>query len=51
MCYSKVLIRNAEKATLHSVNKEECRVLIGCWQSQEFMNAIMSFFSSKTAKL
>ncbi|KAH3775462.1 enoyl-CoA delta isomerase 2-like isoform X1 [Dreissena polymorpha] len=51
MSYSKVLIRNAEKATLHSVNKEECRVLIGRWQSQECMNAIMSFFSSKTAKL
>ncbi|WAR12960.1 ECI2-like protein [Mya arenaria] len=51
MAFSKVLIRSAEKAQLHAVNKEECEVLIGRWQSQECMNAIMSFFTQKTAKL
>ena len=51
MQYSKVLIRSAEKDKLHAVNKEECRVLIGRWQSQECMNAIISFFTQKSSKL
>ncbi|KAL4234002.1 Enoyl-CoA delta isomerase 2 [Mactra antiquata] len=51
MSYSKVLIRDAERQTLHNVNKEECRVLVGRWQSQECMNAIMNFFQQKTSKL
>ena len=51
MSYSKVLIRDGERDLLHKVNKEECRVLVGRWQSNECMNAIMNFFQQKTSKL
>lgn len=45
---SKVLIRHAQKDILHSVNKEECRLLIDRWQSQECTQAIMNFFQQKS---
>ena len=47
--FSKVLIREAEKELLHRVNKEECRVLVERWQSNECMNAIMNFFQQKSS--
>ncbi|XP_045192757.2 enoyl-CoA delta isomerase 2-like isoform X2 [Mercenaria mercenaria] len=49
MSFSKVLIRDAEREKLHSVNKEECRVLVGRWQSNECMTAIMNFFQQKAS--
>nr|KAF6504785.1 enoyl-CoA delta isomerase 2 [Rousettus aegyptiacus] len=47
---SKQIIRNWEKEKLHAVNAEEVRVLQERWQSEEFLNAVMNFFS-KRAKL
>ena len=49
--YSKTLNRNAERELLHKVNEAECDLLVERWQSQECINAIMSFFSKKEAKL
>jgi peroxisomal 3,2-trans-enoyl-CoA isomerase len=48
MRLSKVLIRNTERDTLHSVNATECKQLVERWQSQECINAIMNFFSKKS---
>jgi len=45
--FSKTLNRDAERATLHKVNEAECELLVERWQSQECINAIMSFFSKK----
>lgn len=44
---SKNLVRDAERDLLHQVNERECQLLIERWQSEECINAIMSFFSSK----
>ena len=49
--YSKTLNRNAERELLHKVSEAECDLLVERWQSQECINAIMSFFSKKEAKL
>lgn len=49
--FSKTLNRSAEKALLHKVNEAECELLVERWQSQECINAIMSFFSRKKANL
>ena len=49
MKFSKMLIREAEKDLLHRVNKEECRVLVERWQSNECMTAIMNFFQQKSS--
>ncbi|KAK7115391.1 enoyl-CoA delta isomerase 2-like [Littorina saxatilis] len=45
--YSKTLNRSAERELLHKVNEAECDLLVERWQSQECINAIMSFFSRK----
>ncbi|XP_033755421.1 enoyl-CoA delta isomerase 2, mitochondrial-like [Pecten maximus] len=45
------LSRDQQRETLHRVNKQECDVLVGRWQSEECLMAIMNFFSSKGAKL
>jgi len=49
--FSKTLNRDAERETLHKVNEAECDLLVERWQSQECINAIMSFFSKKQANL
>ena len=49
--YSKTLNRNAERELLHKVSEAECDLLVERWQSQECINAIMSFFSKKESKL
>uniref|UniRef100_A0A7M4DX12 Enoyl-CoA delta isomerase 2 n=1 Tax=Crocodylus porosus TaxID=8502 RepID=A0A7M4DX12_CROPO len=50
LALSKQLIRNTEKEKLHAVNSQESKLLCERWQSDEFMNAIVSFFQKK-AKL
>jgi peroxisomal 3,2-trans-enoyl-CoA isomerase len=45
---SRGLIRDGEKEILRKINKEECDVLMGRWMSDEFMKAIMGFFSRKS---
>ncbi|XP_019377593.1 PREDICTED: enoyl-CoA delta isomerase 2, mitochondrial [Gavialis gangeticus] len=50
LALSKQLIRNVEKEKLHAVNSQESKLLCERWQSDEFMNAIVSFFQKK-AKL
>ncbi|KAJ7338495.1 hypothetical protein JRQ81_012392 [Phrynocephalus forsythii] len=45
---SKQLIRSMEKEKLHEVNAEECECLIGRWQSDECLNAIVNFFQKKS---
>lgn len=48
MQFSKQLVRNVEKELLHKVNKEECKLLVERWQSDECMTAIMNFFQQKS---
>ncbi|KAM8967870.1 enoyl-CoA delta isomerase 2-like [Pelodytes ibericus] len=48
--YSKQLVRENEKETLHAVNIRECERLKERWLSDECMTAIINFFQSK-AKL
>lgn len=48
---SKVLVRDGMRDKLHAVNKAECDLLEERWQSKECMDAIMGFFSQKSAKL
>ena len=47
----KLVSRELEKETLYRVNKHECEILMERWQSEECMNAILSFFQSKGSKL
>ncbi|XP_071176159.1 enoyl-CoA delta isomerase 2-like isoform X1 [Mytilus edulis] len=47
----KLVSRELEKDKLYQVNKHECVILMERWQSDECMNAIMGFFSSKGSKL
>jgi len=44
---SRKLIRDAEKAKLKEVNTRECDLIMERWCSEEFMQAIMNFFSRK----
>ncbi|XP_071042305.1 enoyl-CoA delta isomerase 2 isoform X2 [Parasteatoda tepidariorum] len=48
MILSKELIRKFEKDTLHTVNDEECKLLVERWQSQDCMEALMRFFTRKS---
>ncbi|XP_069112207.1 enoyl-CoA delta isomerase 2-like [Argopecten irradians] len=45
------LTRDQQRKVLHDVNQQECDVLVGRWQSEECITAIMNFFSSKGSKL
>lgn len=45
---SKGIIRKNFRQLLHSVNNDECNLLEERWQSEECMNAIVKFFSSKS---
>ena len=47
---SNALMRRWNKKELHKVNIEECQLLVRRWQSDECMNAVLSFFERK-AKL
>ncbi|PVD21160.1 hypothetical protein C0Q70_19327 [Pomacea canaliculata] len=46
--FSKILTRFAEREVLHRVNEAECDRLVERWQSEDCINAIMSFFSRKS---
>jgi len=48
LVYSKDLVRGRERSKLHEVNLAECDRLLERWQSEDCMNAIMSFFSKKS---
>jgi len=45
---SKDLLRGMDRKVLHEVNKKECDLLEQRWQSQECLNAVMSFFTKKS---
>ncbi|XP_071785713.1 enoyl-CoA delta isomerase 2-like [Asterias amurensis] len=45
---SKTLVRSIEREKLHQVNKEECEVLTERWTSDECLEAILNYFSSKS---
>ncbi|XP_068216236.1 enoyl-CoA delta isomerase 2-like [Palaemon carinicauda] len=47
LIYSKALIRDVERETLHKVNVAECDRLVERWTSEDCMNAIMNFFNRK----
>ena len=44
---SRKILRDEEKAVLRAVNKKECDVLVGRWQSSEFVRVIMEFWGAK----
>lgn len=44
---SRNLIKEADRDLLKQVNKRECDLLMERWSSEEFMKAIMEFFSRK----
>lgn len=48
LALSKQLIRGIEKEKLHAVNDAEVERLVERWLSDECMQAIMSFFQSKS---
>uniref|UniRef100_UPI003AAA6FCA enoyl-CoA delta isomerase 2 n=1 Tax=Centroberyx gerrardi TaxID=166262 RepID=UPI003AAA6FCA len=48
LALSKQLIRSADKERLHAVNDTEVERLVERWQSDECMNAILSFFQGKS---
>ncbi|XP_053103099.1 enoyl-CoA delta isomerase 2 isoform X3 [Hemicordylus capensis] len=48
LAISKQLIRDMEKEKLHEVNSQECKCLKERWQSDEVMNAVLSFIQRKS---
>ncbi|XP_068252704.1 enoyl-CoA delta isomerase 2 isoform X2 [Nyctibius grandis] len=48
LAVSKQLLRSMEKEKLHAVNSKECEVLKERWLSDEFVNAVVSFFQKKS---
>ncbi|XP_014679379.1 PREDICTED: enoyl-CoA delta isomerase 2, mitochondrial-like [Priapulus caudatus] len=48
MVYAKKLYRDQEREILHKINAQECDRLVERWQSEDCINAIMSFFSKKS---
>ena len=46
----KELMRRWRRKDLHRVNREECKVLVERWQSEECMEAVLAFFQRR-AKL
>ena len=48
--HGKELMRRWGREKLHRVNREECKVLVERWQSDECMEAVLAFFQRR-AKL
>ena len=48
--HGKELMRRWGREELHRVNREECKVLVERWQSDECMEAVLAFFQRR-AKL
>lgn len=48
LMHAKKLVRDCDREQLHRANKEECRILLERFSSEDFFNALITFNQKKS---